>query len=257
MNSVIKSVVRAGIASRCQFSLFRQPVVNSSLVKNIIPTLSFSSHAATSASESAEVDDFEPVIVKEALKTQFRERSIDEFGRSYGTGRRKTSVARVWIKEGAGQVSINGRSINDYFQFHLRQHAMEAMELTETAGHFDMMCTVKGGGVSGQAGAIRLGIARALEAFEPNLRPLLKTRKLSAVMLPRINLMFIHYIHFCCNCRRSAHSRRQKGGEKEDRPEEGQKEIPVGQEISGEDLLVYCAFVAYLKLHFSTLGTRY
>lgn len=169
MNSILRTVARSsGIVNCCQFSLFR-PVSNS-LAKNVVPSLSFSSNSV----KQEEVDDFEPVVVKEALKTQFRERTVDEYGRSYGTGRRKTSVARVWIKEGAGQVSINGRSITDYFQFHQRQHAMEAMELTETAGNFDMMCTVQGGGVSGQAGAIRLGVARALEAFEPNLRPVMK-----------------------------------------------------------------------------------
>ena len=125
-----------------------------------------------------QVDDFEPVVIKENMKPQIRERSVDDYGRSYGTGRRKTSAARVWIKEGSGQISINGRSIADYFQFHLRKHALEAMEFTDRAGQFDMMCTVKGGGVAGQAGAIRLGVARALEAYEPNLRPLLKTHGL-------------------------------------------------------------------------------
>jgi len=166
------------------------------LIKNFVPSASFSSNPVIKPTDAApeEVGDFETVLVKEALKTQFRERSVDEYGRSYGTGRRKTSVARVWIKEGAGQVSINGRSISDYFQFHLRQHAMEAMELTETAGNFDMMCTVKGGGVSGQAGAIRLGIARALEAFEPNLRPLLKTRK------PLYSVRHVSIIAFCSSC---------------------------------------------------------
>ena len=79
--------------------------------------------------------------------------------------------------EGSGQVSINERSLTDYFQFHQRKHALEAFELTNTAGKYNVMCTVKGGGVSGQAGAIRLGVARALEAYEPNLRPAMKACK--------------------------------------------------------------------------------
>ena len=123
------------------------------------------------------MDDFAPEIVKENLKYQIREKCIDEFGRAYGTGRRKTSSARVWVMEGSGQVSINDRNITEYFQFHLRKHAMEALEFTQTAGKYNIMCTVKGGGVSGQAGAIRLGVARALEAYEPNLRPAMKACK--------------------------------------------------------------------------------
>ncbi len=121
------------------------------------------------------VDDFEPQVVKERLKSQIRERTVDDMGRAYGTGRRKTSAARVYLQEGGGQVLINGRALTDYFQFHLRKHALEALEFTETAGKFDIFCTVTGGGLSGQSGAIRLGVARALEAFEPNLRPLLKS----------------------------------------------------------------------------------
>ena len=85
----------------------------------------------------------------------------------YGTGRRKHSVARVRLYPGSGNVTINGRSIDDYF-------GLETLELTETAAQFDVVCTVAGGGVTGQAGAIRHGISRALLQFNAELRPALK-----------------------------------------------------------------------------------
>ena len=100
---------------------------------------------------------------------------IDSFGRSYGTGRRKTSVARVWIKEGSGQFVVNDGRMTDYFQPIQREHLLGSLLASNTAGMFDVWCTVKGGGMSGQAGAVRLGIARALEAFDPQLRPCLST----------------------------------------------------------------------------------
>lgn len=98
----------------------------------------------------------------------------DEHGRSYGTGRRKTSVARVWIKEGSGQVTINDKNLIDYFQPTQRMHAISPFLGCNTAGFFDVTCTVKGGGISGQAGAVRLGISRALEAYNPEYRASLK-----------------------------------------------------------------------------------
>lgn len=99
---------------------------------------------------------------------------LDEFGRAYGTGRRKSSVARVWIKEGSGQFVVNDKLFSDYFQPIQREHALGAFVASKTAGLFDTFCTVKGGGISGQAGAVRLGVARALEAFNPQHRILLR-----------------------------------------------------------------------------------
>ena len=93
----------------------------------------------------------------------------------YGTGRRKSSVARVRIMPGTGVVTINGRDIDDYFGLGtLKLIVNQPFESTNTQGTFDLICTVKGGGVSGQAGAIRLGIARALLKFDAELRPALK-----------------------------------------------------------------------------------
>ena len=93
----------------------------------------------------------------------------------YGTGRRKHSVARVRLYPGSGNVTINGRSIDDYFGLEtLKLIVRQPLELTETAAQFDVVCTVAGGGVTGQAGAIRHGISRALLQFNAELRPALK-----------------------------------------------------------------------------------
>ncbi|MEL6324440.1 MAG: 30S ribosomal protein S9 [Pseudomonadota bacterium] len=103
------------------------------------------------------------------------EPKIDQYGRAYGTGRRKSAVARVWIKPGSGKITINGRDQEKYFarpvlRMVIAQPLIEAGRETE----FDVICTVKGSGLSGQAGAVRHGISRALVAYEPTLRPKLK-----------------------------------------------------------------------------------
>ena len=99
----------------------------------------------------------------------------DEFGRSYATGRRKESAARVWVKPGSGVVMINGRPIDQYFARPVLQMLLhQPFQVTDRLGQFDVMATVKGGGLSGQAGAVRHGISRALSLYEPELRPALK-----------------------------------------------------------------------------------
>ncbi len=93
----------------------------------------------------------------------------------YGTGRRKNSVARVRLYEGSGNVKVNGRQIDEYFGLEtLKLVVRQPFNLTETAGKFDVVCNVCGGGVSGQAGAIRHGVSRALLSFNPELRLVLK-----------------------------------------------------------------------------------
>ena len=93
----------------------------------------------------------------------------------YGTGRRKHSVARVRVYNGTGKITINGRDIDDYFGLEtLKLIVRQPMTLTDTFGKFDIVCTVAGGGVTGQAGAIRHGLSRALLVFNPELRPTLK-----------------------------------------------------------------------------------
>lgn len=93
----------------------------------------------------------------------------------YGTGRRKSSVARVRLYQGKGKITINGHDIDEYFGLDtLKLIVRQPLELTELIGKFDIVCNVGGGGVTGQAGAIRHGISRALLNFDPELRPALK-----------------------------------------------------------------------------------
>ncbi len=110
-----------------------------------------------------------------ATEAKQREPKLDKLGRAYGTGRRKESVARVWLKRGKGGVVVNGKSQDEYFG--RKTHLLvlnQPFLIANRVGEFDVMCTVTGGGLSGQAGAIRHGISRALENFEPALRAPLK-----------------------------------------------------------------------------------
>jgi small subunit ribosomal protein S9 len=103
------------------------------------------------------------------------EPQIDEHGRAYATGRRKNAIARVWIKPGSGKVTVNGRDQEVYFARPvLRMVLAQPIEAAERVDQFDVICTVKGGGLSGQAGAVRHGISRALVNYEPGLRRVLK-----------------------------------------------------------------------------------
>jgi small subunit ribosomal protein S9 len=100
---------------------------------------------------------------------------IDEQGRAYATGKRKNAVARVWIRPGNGKVEINGRDIPVYFARPvLRMLINQPFVVADRLGQFDVWSTVKGGGLSGQAGAVRHGISKALMYYEPGLRPVLK-----------------------------------------------------------------------------------
>lgn len=104
-----------------------------------------------------------------------REPKIDAQGRAYATGKRKNAIARVWIKPGAGRVTVNGRDFETYFARPvLRMVLQQPMIAAERKDQYDIVCTVSGGGLSGQAGAVRHGLARALTHFEPGLRPVLK-----------------------------------------------------------------------------------
>jgi small subunit ribosomal protein S9 len=104
------------------------------------------------------------------------EPKIDDQGRAYATGRRKESVARVWLKPGAGRITVNGRDVETYFARPvLRMIMNQPFEAAGRAQQFDITCTVRGGGLSGQAGAVRHGISRAMVAFDPTLRLVLKS----------------------------------------------------------------------------------
>ncbi len=101
---------------------------------------------------------------------------LDSLGRAYATGRRKDASARVWLKQGSGKITINGKEITKYFgRPVLRMVVNQVFEKTETVSHYDVVCTVKGGGLSGQAGAILLGIARAIDKYNPTLHSKLRT----------------------------------------------------------------------------------
>ena len=103
------------------------------------------------------------------------ERKVDAQGRAYATGKRKDAVARVWIKPGAGQITINTKPVDQYFARPvLRMILQQPLAVANRMGQFDVVVTVMGGGLSGQAGAVRHGLARALTYYEPELRPPLK-----------------------------------------------------------------------------------
>ena len=103
------------------------------------------------------------------------EPKIDELGRSYATGKRKNSVARVWVKPGSGKITVNGRDQEQYFARPvLRLILRQPFEVADRVDAYDVVATVKGGGLSGQAGAVRHGITKALTYQEPALRPPLK-----------------------------------------------------------------------------------
>ena len=104
-----------------------------------------------------------------------REPQRDSLGRSYATGRRKDAVARVWIKPGSGKVTVNGKAMDVYFARGVLQMVIgQAFTVAGVEGEFDVMATVKGGGLSGQAGAVKHGISQALQLYEPSLRGPLK-----------------------------------------------------------------------------------
>ena len=104
---------------------------------------------------------------------------VDKLGRSYATGKRKNAVARVWVKTGSGKLTINGKNLENYFlRPVLNMLVNQPLELTNKKMSVDTMVAVSGGGLSGQAGAVRHGISKALSILDPNLRPVLKSEGL-------------------------------------------------------------------------------
>ncbi len=104
-----------------------------------------------------------------------REPKRDAQGRSYATGRRKNAIARVWLKPGKGEITVNGKKVGQYFARPvLRMLITQPFLVADRYNQFDVYCTVNGGGLSGQAGALRHGISRALTYYEPDLRGILK-----------------------------------------------------------------------------------
>ncbi|MDP3550749.1 MAG: 30S ribosomal protein S9 [Novosphingobium sp.] len=127
------------------------------------------------AAPAAEGDEVVAPVVRTGPMAIIRPREVDAQGRSYATGRRKDAVARVWLKPGSGKVTVNGRDQEVYFaRPTLRLVINQPFEVAGREGQYDIVCTVKGGGLSGQAGAVKHGIAQALSKFEPELRSAVK-----------------------------------------------------------------------------------
>ena len=104
-----------------------------------------------------------------------REQELDDYGRSYATGRRKDAIARVWVKPGKGMITVNGRDQSTYFaRPSLRLIINQPFDISERRGQYDVVATVRGGGLSGQAGAVKHGISQALAKYEPELRSIMK-----------------------------------------------------------------------------------
>ena len=122
------------------------------------------------AAEATEAAD--TVVVEEA---PLREQEIDDLGRAYATGRPKDAVARVWLKPGKGKITVNGRDQTKYFARPTQRLVInQPFTITDRVGQYDIIATVKGGGLSGQAGAVLHGIAQALTRYEPALRTTVK-----------------------------------------------------------------------------------
>ncbi|HTK58299.1 MAG TPA: 30S ribosomal protein S9 [Sphingomicrobium sp.] len=135
----------------------------------------------TPAAEAASVDTANvetveaPAPVAPQIETPLREQQLDKYGRAYATGRRKDAVARVWLKPGTGKIEVNGRDQSIYFaRPTLRLVINQPFGITDRVGQYDVVATVKGGGLSGQAGAVKHGIAQALSRYEPALRTAVK-----------------------------------------------------------------------------------
>ncbi len=130
---------------------------------------------APKAVGTAGTDGSAEVVVDAVEAAPLPEPKIDDLGRAYATGKRKNSIARVWIKPGSGKVTINGRDQEVYFARPvLRLIIRQPFEAAERVDSYDVIATVKGGGLSGQAGAVRHGISKALTYYEPHLRTPLK-----------------------------------------------------------------------------------
>jgi small subunit ribosomal protein S9 len=132
--------------------------------------------AAPAAAEPVDGKDDNGVSTQGSqIQAVLREQQLDKQGRAYATGRRKDAVARVWLKPGSGKIIVNGRDQEVYFaRPTLRLIINQVFDVTERRGQYDVIATVKGGGLSGQAGAVRHGISTALTRYEPELRTTVK-----------------------------------------------------------------------------------
>ncbi len=131
--------------------------------------------SATQTRTLADLKDLAVASAQQAEAAPKREPKRDAQGRAYATGRRKNAVARVWVKPGKGEITVNGKKVGQYFARPvLRMIITQPFLVADRYNQFDVNCTVVGGGLSGQAGAVRHGISRALTNYEPDLRGILK-----------------------------------------------------------------------------------
>ncbi|MGO4917045.1 30S ribosomal protein S9 [Pseudogemmobacter sp. W21_MBD1_M6] len=131
------------------------------------------------AEEIKSLDDLQSVVsgtpAITTISAPVHEQVRDALGRSYATGKRKDAVARVWIKPGSGKVVVNGKTMADYFARPVLQMILrQPFTVAGVEGQFDVFATVKGGGLSGQAGAVKHGVSKALQLYDPTLRAALK-----------------------------------------------------------------------------------
>ena len=142
---------------------------------NTVTDLADLGQLAAGAPADSAVEAVSEAPVRTGPAAPLRDKEVDAQGRAYATGRRKDAVARVWIKPGSGKVTVNGRDQEVYFaRPTLRLVIDQPFQVAERAGQYDVIATVKGGGLSGQAGAVKHGIAQALSKFEPALRGAVK-----------------------------------------------------------------------------------
>ncbi len=139
-----------------------------------------STETTTPEAAGSSLEDLKDIAEGAGIETTIeeevvREPKIDELGRSYATGKRKTAIARVWIRPGSGRITVNKKDHTDYFgRAVLQMIIKQPLAAADRSDQFDVICTVSGSGPSGQAGAVRHGIAKALTYYEPGLRGVLK-----------------------------------------------------------------------------------
>jgi small subunit ribosomal protein S9 len=125
--------------------------------------------------ETKTFEDLSALQGSEAAAPPVHAKKVDDQGRAYATGKRKNAVARVWLKPGAGKIVVNTKDFSQYFARPVLQMLLkQPLQATNRLNEFDILATVTGGGLSGQAGAVRHGISKALTYYEPELRPVLK-----------------------------------------------------------------------------------
>ena len=151
----------------------RQSLSDLAALTGATPPVAAETPSHASENEADYVADAPSAPVREPMP--MREQILDAQGRAYATGRRKDAVARVWIKPGSGKIIVNGRDQEVYFaRPTLRLVIRQAFEVADRLGSYDVVATVKGGGLSGQAGAVKHGISQALTKYEPVLRGAVK-----------------------------------------------------------------------------------